>query len=206
MSAQHDDAPAAETTPQSPRKRRRPGRRRKREANREAPPWPMPAPVSVGPSVRLYGGEHHHRWLTQQPGRGWPLWRRGDRNAEHANRDAAAALLRSATDHGGVYLLARLPADPAGYGRQDQADAYVHSTALAEHHLVWEAVALALCGTHLGRALTGQAKPRADEILAALLDAGDDLIRLRIGDDRRRRRSRSATGEVVTESDDREGD
>jgi hypothetical protein len=69
-------------------------------------------------------------------------------------------------------LLADLPVDLTGLRQGSARPAYVHTDALAEHHLVRHAVAAALAGTTPGRALAGRdADGRGPEAVATLLAA-----------------------------------
>jgi hypothetical protein len=100
----------------------------------------------------------------------WPRWRHGSTGTPVDDREASALLRRR--DGVGAYLLADLPVDLAGLRQGSGRPAYVHTDALAEHHLVRHAVAAALAGTTSGRALAGRdADGRGPEAVATLLAA-----------------------------------
>lgn len=82
--------------------------------------------------------------------------------------------MRHARLDGGVYVHRALPAG----GTAPVMDAYLHTQDHAARGLVWQLVADALAGSHVGRALTGGSNDPA-AVLDALVSACDDLIRLR---------------------------
>ena len=146
---------------------------------------PKPGPPQLPPRrstpnneiAPLLGGPADGLRLTRRRGHNWPRFLAADGERIHGRR--GESLLRAADSDAGAYLFVTLPVAPSMQDRAPVSPGYVFSGECVERRTVWPVVAAALGGTHVGRVLTRGSNDPAD-VLDALLNHVDDLIRLRV--------------------------
>jgi hypothetical protein len=127
----------------------------------------------------LYGGPAAGQTVTRRRGHNWPRFL-DSATGQNVPGSKGEALLRHRLDDG-VYLAAAMPVAPS----VPVTTAFVHSSACVERGLTWWFVAVALAGSHAGRVLANGSNDPAD-VLDALINNCDDLIRARTARDRPR--------------------